>query len=156
MKRLSYYAIIGLLIAPLYASAEVGVSISVGQPGFYGQIQLGDAPRPQLIYPQPQWIYSGPAGIEPIYLYVPPRHARNWPRYCGQYHACKRPVYFVRDSWYNTVYVPYYRENYVYRDGRHEWKHRGDNRNYGKHHDDNGKHRGHDKGNHGDSHGKNH
>ena len=123
MKHLSFYAIISLLFAPILASA-VGVTINAGQPGFYGTINLGDAPPPQLIYEQPRLIYKGPVSLQPIYLHVPPRHARNWRSYCGRYNACKRPVYFVRDSWYNTVYVPYYRENYVNRDKNRsrDWK----------------------------------
>lgn len=156
MNRLSYYAIVGLLIAPMFASAEVGVSINVGQPGFYGQIHLGDAPRPQLIYSQPRLIYRGPVVLEPVYLHVPPRHARNWRSYCGRYNACKRPVYFVRDSWYNTVYVPYHREHYVYRDDRRgrDWKH-DDHRggNHDRHDKKYDKHHGHDNGN-GHGHGK--
>lgn len=149
MKRLSYYAMIGLLTVPILASAEVGVSINVGQPGFYGQINLGDAPRPEFIYAQPLWIYRGPE-VEPIYLRVPPDHARHWGKYCRQYQACFRPVYFVRNSWYDRVYVPYYRQHSVELDNRYKWKH------------DNGEHRGWDKdrggwdkdhGNHGEHHG---
>ena len=34
-------------------ATDVGVSISVGQPGFYGRIDIGDYPAPQLIYRQP-------------------------------------------------------------------------------------------------------
>jgi len=30
------------------------------------------------------------------------------PLYCPKYNACGRPVYFVRDRWYNEVYVPQY------------------------------------------------
>jgi len=146
MKRLSYYAMIGLLTAPILASAAVGVSVNVGQPGFYGQINLGDVPPPQVIYAEPQWVYRQPVAIEPIYLRVPPRHAQHWRNYCGRYNACHRPVYFVRDSWYNTVYVPHYRERHVYREerreDRREWRHdHGEHRgwdNYGGENNDHG------------------
>lgn len=91
------------------SAADVGVSITVGQPGFYGRIDIGDFPRPVLVYPEP--IVVRPVGVayEPIYLHVPPGHAKKWRSYCGQYNACGRPVYFVQDHWYNDVYVPEYR-----------------------------------------------
>ena len=48
MKRL----LISLALAAAAGSAfaaDVGVSISVGQPGFYGQIHIGDFPPPVLV-----------------------------------------------------------------------------------------------------------
>ncbi|MGC4091995.1 MAG: hypothetical protein QM756_29745 [Polyangiaceae bacterium] len=92
-------------------AADVGVSISIGQPGFYGQLDIGDYPRPSLIYARPVLIRPAPPGVivAPVYLHVPPGHAKNWKNYCGRYDACGRPVYFVQDNWYNTVYVPQYR-----------------------------------------------
>ena len=102
---------LGAVIPPAF-SADVGVSVTIGQPGFYGRIDIGDYP-----YPQPRVIYSQPRVVErvyierePIYLRVPPGHARNWPRFCHRYDACDRPVYFVQDSWYEQEYAPYYRE----------------------------------------------
>lgn len=92
------------------AAADVGVSVSVGQPGFYGQINIGDFPRPQLIYPQPMIIQPGPRNVAPLYLRVPPGHAKHWSKHCREYNACGQPVYFVQDSWYNNVYAPRYRE----------------------------------------------
>lgn len=109
-----------LLAASVTASAtDVGVSISIGQPGFYGQLDIGDFP-----YPQPRLIYRNPivvypvAGViyEPLYLRVPPGHYKNWRRYCGRYDACGRPVYFVQDRWYEREYVPIYRERHGWRD----------------------------------------
>lgn len=41
---------------------------------------------------------------QPIYLHVPPGHAKNWRSYCGRYDACGQPVYFVR-SWYQRYYA---------------------------------------------------
>lgn len=157
MKRLSFYAMIALLTAPMLAPAAVGVSINVGQPGFYGQINLGDAPPPQVVLARPLWIQPSPTYVEPIYLRVRPEHIRHWRSYCRFYEACARPVYFVRDNWYDQVYVPYYRERYVYRDEHHEWKHRDrDDWNRGGHRDwDRGEHHGergdwdHDQGHHG-------
>ena len=31
------------------SAADVGVSVTVGQPGFYGRIDIGDFPRPRWI-----------------------------------------------------------------------------------------------------------
>jgi hypothetical protein len=121
--------------------ADVGVSVTVGQPGFYGRIDIGDFPRPVLVYPEP--IIVRPVGVayEPIYLHVPPGQAKKWHSYCGQYNACGRPVYFVQDRWYNDVYVPEYRSRHG---GGPDRKHDMD---HGKNHDhDKGPGKGHDKG----------
>ena len=104
--------VVGLLAAA-NASAQVGVSISVGQPGFYGQIDIGDVyPAPRIISAQPVIIHAQPAYLrgDPIYLRVPPGHAKRWSKYCGRYDACGRPVYFVNNAWYNETYAPRYRE----------------------------------------------
>jgi uncharacterized protein YcfJ len=85
--------------------------MSVGQPGFYGRIDIGNLPPPQLVYAQPVVIQAVPVGVvqQPIYLHVPPGHAKHWGKHCHRYNACGQPVYFVRDAWYNEVYVPHYR-----------------------------------------------
>jgi len=98
------------------AATDVGVSVSVGQPGFYGRIDIGNAPPPVLVYRQPVVIQPVPVAVveqpAPIYLHVPPGHAKHWSKHCHKYDACGRPVYFVKDEWYNTVYVPYYRNEH--------------------------------------------
>ncbi|PPE65432.1 hypothetical protein [Caldimonas caldifontis] len=86
--------------APFLAAANtsVGVSVSVNQPGFYGRIDIGHAPPPAVIYPQPV-IIAPPAVIvhqTPVYMRVPPGHAKNWGKHCHKYNACSRPVYFVK------------------------------------------------------------
>ena len=93
-------------------AADVGVSVSVGQPGFYGRIDIGNSPPPVLIYPQPVIIQRVHAAPQPIYLHVPPGHAQKWSKHCHKYDACSRPVYFVKDDWYNNVYAPHYRKTY--------------------------------------------
>jgi hypothetical protein len=95
-------------------AADVGVSITVGQPGFYGQIDIGDAPRPRVIYREPIIIEAAPVYVahQPLYLRVPPGHAKNWRKHCYRYRACGRPVYFVRDDWYEEVYVDHYRRRH--------------------------------------------
>lgn len=100
-----------LLFVSTSLSADLGVSISLGQPGFYGQITLGNHfPAPRLIYPNPVLAIpsSVPMQQQPIYLHVPPGHAKKWNKHCHKYNACQLPVYFVQDDWYNNVYVPQY------------------------------------------------
>lgn len=138
LKRIFCAAAITLAAAASSAyAADVGVSISVGQPGFYGRIDIGDFPPPVLVYPEPIIVHR-PVGVvyQPIYLHVPPGHAKKWRNYCGQYNACGRPVYFVQEHWYNDVYVPKYRERHG--GGRDDGHRRGGDRGHGK--------KGHDKG----------
>ena len=92
-------------------AADVAVSIRVGQPNFYGRIDIGDFPRPQVVYAEPIIVQPPPAGVavQPIYLRVPPGHAKHWNKHCQRYNACGQPVYFVQERWYNNVYAPRYR-----------------------------------------------
>lgn len=118
------------LATPAFA-ADVGVSITIGQPGFYGRIDIGDYPRPQLIYAEPilvERVHYGP----PIYMRVPPGHAKHWKNYCHQYNACGERVYFVQDSWYTREYVPRYQEKHrEHHDGQGNGN-RGDHGDKGK------------------------
>lgn len=102
-------------------AADVGVSVTVGHPGFYGRIDISDYPYPQprVIYHQPRVIERVYIEREPIYLRVPPGHARNWRKHCYKYDACDERVYFVQDSWYSREYAPHYRE--YHRDHRDGW-----------------------------------
>lgn len=92
-------------------ASDAAVSVRVGQPGFYGRIDIGGLPPPRVLYEEPIIVERAPAGVvaEPIYLRVPPGHAKHWRKHCAQYDACGRPVYFVQDGWYNDIYVPHYR-----------------------------------------------
>lgn len=132
MKR--YFVAIGLCAAVLGTPASAQVSVSIGQPGFYGRIDIGGFPPPVLIYPEPVIIYPGRVTYEPLYLRVPPGHAKNWKHHCKHYRACGRPVYFVHDDWYRHEYAPRYRERHAHRQ-----EHRQERR-----HDDHGK--GHGRG----------
>ncbi len=116
-------------------AADVGVSISIGQPGFYGRLDIGGYPPPQVIYPQPMIIERVPVERPPIYLRVPPGHARNWRKHCHEYNACGERVFFVRDSWYNREYVPRYRERHRDRDdarGGYRGDRHGEGRGHGR------------------------
>ena len=105
-------------------AADVGVSVNIGEPGFYGRLDIGDFPQPQVYYSQPRVIVRGSYESEPVYLRVPPGHRRHWAQHCGEYNACNERVYFVQDGWYNREYAPRYREQH--RGGRDE--HRDDHR----------------------------
>jgi len=144
MNRILKQCLTGAALALAASSAfatDVGVSVTVGQPGFYGRIDIGSAPPPVVVYPEPVVIQRVPAGVvyKPIYLRVPPGHAKNWSKHCAHYNACGRPVYFVQDRWYEEQYVPHYQEVH----------------GHGKHHDDH-HHDDHDHDDHGHGHGKGH
>ncbi|HET6490695.1 MAG TPA: hypothetical protein VFG28_13150 [Syntrophales bacterium] len=136
MKHLLTIMII--LFAVSAQAADVGVSVSVGQPGFYGRIDIGNAPQPQLIYTRPVVIQPAPAGVvyQPVYVHVPPGHEKKWSKHCSKYNACGKPVYFVRDNWYNDVYVPHYQAQHG--------KDRGEKHDKGKKNDNHGHGKGHD------------
>jgi len=144
-----------LAIASLAASGpalavDVAINIPLGQPGYYGQIQLGDNyPRPQLLLSTPTLAIGDlhQNTSRPLYLHVPPGHARNWSKHCARYNACSRPAYFVKDTWYRDVYAPRYREHEAHRKtGHHRHDDDHDHRHGGKH-DDKGGH-----GKHGNGH----
>jgi len=128
MNRLLVAATLGAAMAPAFA-ADVGVSVSVGQPGFYGRLDIGGYPQPQVIYRQPIAIDRVPMNRPPIYLRVPPGHAKHWSRYCRQYHACGERVFFVQDHWYQHEYVPRYQRQHRGRHDDNMGQQRGNQRN---------------------------
>jgi hypothetical protein len=86
------------------AAADVGVSISVSEPGLYGRIDIGRFPQPQLVVAQPVVVQRPTVVVaqpQPVYLWVPPGHRKNWSKHCHEYSACAAPVYFVQDGWYD-------------------------------------------------------
>ena len=106
MKKLLAIAIALGTLAPAFAQTSVGVSIGINQPGVYGRIDIGNFPQPQLIYAQPILIAPPERYVQqqPIYLYVPPGHQKNWAKHCGRYNACGQPVYFVKEEWVRARY----------------------------------------------------
>ena len=109
MKRLCLlfafaFAVLGL---PAHAGTDVGVSIGINQPGLYGRIDIGSvSAQPVLVYPRPVVIVASPVAAvqRPIYLHVPPGHAKDWRKHCNYYGACGQPVYFVQEGWYQQYY----------------------------------------------------
>ena len=126
------------LIASASAVNNVNVSID-GQvaPGVYGRINIGNGPAPVLVYPQPVLIYQPvrPVQASPIYLSVPPGHAKNWSKHCQKYNACGQQVYFVRTA----EYEPGYREHEGGKEKHEKYE------KYEKHEKRNGHGKGHDR-----------
>jgi hypothetical protein len=113
MKRYLIAAAIfaATVTSPVHA-ADVGVSVSIGQPGFYGRLDIGGFPQPPLIFPQPMIIQRGQMERPPIYLRVPPGHAKHWSKHCREYNACGERVFFVQDGWYEREYAPRYQKQH--------------------------------------------
>jgi hypothetical protein len=118
-------AIAAATAAPAWSAVDVGVGVTIRQPGVYGRIEIGNYPPPPVLYPQPV-IIARPAAVvvqqEPMYLYVPPGHAKKWGKHCHRYNACARQVYFVQERWVH--------ERYEEKHGKGHGKHKG------KKHDD--------------------
>jgi hypothetical protein len=77
-------------------------------PGVYGRVEVTGKQNPPLVYEQAMFIEApATAGrVEPVYLHVPPEHAKNWKKHCAQYQACRQPVYFVKSAEYEPGYEP--------------------------------------------------
>lgn len=146
MKRFLIAAAVAVITVTTFNSmalaADVGVSLNFGQPSFYGRLNIGDYPRPQVIYRQPRAIQRVPMNRPPIYMRVPPGHARKWSKHCGEYNACGERVLFVRNNWYQRQYVPRYQKQQRDRGngGRGE---QGNSRNDDRGEHGNGNNRGH-------------
>lgn len=119
MAAFGSLALLGAVASMPAQAAEVGVSIGISQPGVYGRIDIGRFPQPQVVVQQPVYAYPAPPPVyrgnrdyrpaprvEPVYMWVPPGHQKNWRKHCGQYGACGVPVYFVQDGWYRQHVTP--------------------------------------------------
>ena len=95
-----------LLLGISGAQAQYANVIVAGQvkPGVYGRVEVGSGPPPVLVYPQPVVIVQRPVPLQPVYLHVPPGHAKKWSKHCHKYNACNRPVYFVKSQEYEPGY----------------------------------------------------
>jgi hypothetical protein len=109
------------------ANVDVGVSVQISQPGVYGRIDIGRFPQPQVIVTQPVVVYPPRVvvaqPVQPVYMWVPPGHRKNWRKHCAGYGACGVPVYFVRHDWYDHHVHPAYRHGPPH--GKGHSKHRG-------------------------------
>src|SRR5215475_13125444 len=116
--RAMHYAVLSVLAMgaalPLARAQSVSISADItGEvvPGVYGHVVIGDRAPPPVVYAQPVVAVPAPVIVgvprpEPIYLHVPPGHAKDWRRHCHEYNACNRPVYFVRSAEYEPGYRP--------------------------------------------------
>jgi hypothetical protein len=133
---------------------NVGLSVSIGQPGFYGQINIGGYAQPEVVYAQPIAVEQVPQDRAPIYLRVPQYQSAHWQHYCHTYKACGERVLFVKDGWYRNQYAPrYLHDHHDHHDMGHD-DHHDDHHDMGHdmghdHHDDHHDN-GHDGGDHQD------
>ena len=115
MRAMRYLVLPALALVaavPMARAQNVSVNaVITGEvvPGVYGQVVIGNGPPPPVVYAQP--VVVEPARVvvgapppEPLYLHVPPGHAKHWRKHCHEYHACNRPVYFVRSAEYDPGY----------------------------------------------------
>ena len=129
-NRIAGIVVLALAAASSLANAgdvSVGVTIT-GEvlPGVYGRVDLSNRPPPPLVYATPVVIVRPPPRVivEPVYLHVPPGHAKNWRKHCREYDACNRPVYFVKSAEYEPGYQ---------RDNGHGHGHDDHGHGHGKH-----------------------
>lgn len=94
-----------LMIAGAAQATDVGVSVQIGQPGFYGRIDIGNTAPPPVMMAQPVWVQRQPVHVAPVYMRIPPGHQKHWEKHCAQYNACGVPVYFVKEDWYQERYA---------------------------------------------------
>jgi hypothetical protein len=109
MRRFgSYLSMVFALASTTGLAADVNVRVLVqGEvaPGVYGRVEIGGSPPPLVVYPEPVIIRPVPPlraqpQPQPIYLHVPPGHAKKWGKHCHKYNACGQPVYFVKSAEY--------------------------------------------------------
>ena len=119
----------GLALAQApYVNATVQGALS---PGIYGRIDIGTAAPPPLIYAKPILVYPSQVIVQqPLYLHVPPGHAKKWSKHCDKYNACGQPVYFVRVNGDGDDDDD---DEYEGRGGKHKYK--GEGKHHGKDHD---------------------
>lgn len=116
MSKMGRWAITlaALMGAGAAQAANVGVSISIHEPGFHGRIELGRYPAPQVVvayppqvvvpypppYPPPMVVHYPPPvyRVPPAVVVLPPYRHRHWRDDCGPYQACGRPVVYRYDS----------------------------------------------------------
>jgi len=137
MRTIQSILIVAALAAAATCAEAQNVSVSAvitGEvvPGVYGQVVLGGRPPPPVVYSQPVVVEPAAVGVEPLYLHVPPGHAKNWRKHCHEYHACNRPVYFVRSAEYEPGFD---RERWEREHGHdHDHGHHEDERDHDRDH----------------------
>ena len=129
-------AVAAFAVAAPALAADVGVSVTITEPGVFGRIDIGRFPQPQVIVPQPVVIapprvVAGPPP-QPVYMWVPYEHRRDWAHHCARYNACGVPVYFVRHDWYEREVGPHRGRGHDERGDRDEHRDHGKGKGWGK------------------------
>jgi hypothetical protein len=111
MKQRYVTTLLGVIVvgSGICRAGELNLNVILsGQvaPGVYGQVRIGNESPPPVVYAQPVTIEPVPYAVPPppIYIHIPPDHALHWREHCREYHACNRPVYFVRSAEYEPDY----------------------------------------------------
>lgn len=103
MRRIVFNVVLLLAAITSAHAADLNVGVSIAgevTPGVYGRVDIGNRPPP-LVYAQPVIITRhARAASAPLYLHVPPGHAKKWDKHCHKYNACSQPVYFVKSAEY--------------------------------------------------------
>jgi hypothetical protein len=110
-RNVAIAAIAIVTTAPLASAADKDANAVIAgpvTPGVYGRVSVANKPLPPLVYEQAMFVERpDTAGrVEPLYLHVPPEHAKNWRKYCDKYQACDHPVFFVKSAEYEPGYEP--------------------------------------------------
>ncbi|MEY4729533.1 MAG: hypothetical protein RL020_691 [Pseudomonadota bacterium] len=139
------YLIFCLLSFSCAAQAQTAVNATIGgvfAPGVYGQVSISNGVIPPLIYAQPVIIAPVAVAPPPIYMNVPPGHAKKWRKHCHKYNACGTPVYFVQANYagpqgypVQPVYVGQEGKKHGNRKHKHDDDDREEGRQHGKHKD---------------------
>ncbi len=127
------YSLLGCILGmaltiPLQSLADdLGIKVILEKeisPGVYGRVELGNDSHPETYYPHPTLIISDSryAKARPVYLHVPPGHAKHWGKHCKKYKACDRPVYFIRSSEYDSYEREHEHEHSKKEDKKHPGK----------------------------------
>ena len=77
--KIRAYAAVSLLVCAASAEAQYANVIISGEikPGVYGRVEIGNAPLPVLVYPEPVVIVRESRVGQPVYLHVLPDMPRS-------------------------------------------------------------------------------
>ena len=106
MKYILSAAVLAAATFNTAMAADVGVSVTINQPGFYGRIDIGGLPTPDVIFRDPVVVEHVPEDRPIVYLHVRPGHEKHWKKHCHEYNACGERVMFVKEGWYDREYAP--------------------------------------------------
>ena len=133
-----WLSLTGLAQAQPLPPASFRVNIAQG---VQGRIDIGVQPPPLPEWHMPAPVYAPSPGVQvqhqqsPIYLVVPPKHAKKWHKHCHRYGACARPVVLLQPdqegrrypgSYWQTGYGHGYKPHKYQNKKEHRNKHRRD------------------------------